>query len=466
MALKDDVEGWQKSKDMGIRLGDYESDCLTNLCFADDVLLFPTSLVQLQKMMCDIKHSTETVGLKIHPNKTNIPSNQSTNRRKEVQINNIKVEISSACECEVSWANNYISATRNSKIKNRIRAAWESFYRIKQELTSRSYFLPNRLRLLNMPTLSYASGTWTLSKEHERMIRSTQRKMLRLVVQAKRKSKKKNQPSKNDEDEEDKNTNHRSSDDETAEGSSSNTRCDQDRYIFFTEDTDEEIDTGEIEEEEDRIEHMERSTATAAERMKAAKIQCWIETHRRMKWRLAMKIASLPDKRWAKKAAKWNLGLRNHAPEKQTSGKTRKKERWEGEIHDFLKRQETEETKGNEIQKQRHLDKSGKNRERWRAMESEYAETAATASVDSVHSRRNPPKDPVRPVRYLNGVKLEEYEVANIALPHTKDQYDLDDTAADTAYEARNKTKHQRIEAWKRLLSSNHLDDRVCRTFP
>ena len=115
--------------------------------------------------------------------------------------------------------------------------------------------------------------------------------MLRLVVQAKRKSKKKTQPSKNDEDEEDKDTNHRSSDDETAEGSSSNTRCDQDRYIFFTEDTDEEIDTREIEEEEDRIEHMERSTATAAERMKAAKIQCWIETHRRMKWRLAMGIA-------------------------------------------------------------------------------------------------------------------------------------------------------------------------------
>ena len=38
MALKDDVERWQKSKGMGIRLGDYESDCFTNLRFADDVL--------------------------------------------------------------------------------------------------------------------------------------------------------------------------------------------------------------------------------------------------------------------------------------------------------------------------------------------------------------------------------------------------------------------------------------------
>ena len=28
MALKDDVERWQESKGMGIRLVDYESDCL------------------------------------------------------------------------------------------------------------------------------------------------------------------------------------------------------------------------------------------------------------------------------------------------------------------------------------------------------------------------------------------------------------------------------------------------------
>ena len=59
MALKDDVTRWQKSKGMGIRLDDHESDCLTNLRFADDVLLFSTSLVQLQTMLCDFKQSTE-----------------------------------------------------------------------------------------------------------------------------------------------------------------------------------------------------------------------------------------------------------------------------------------------------------------------------------------------------------------------------------------------------------------------
>ena len=41
--------------------GDHESDCLTNLRFADAVLLFSTSVVQLQKKIGDFKQSTERV---------------------------------------------------------------------------------------------------------------------------------------------------------------------------------------------------------------------------------------------------------------------------------------------------------------------------------------------------------------------------------------------------------------------
>ena len=62
--------------------------------------------------------------------------------------------------------------------------------------------------------------------------------------------KKKTQPSRNDEDEGDEKANHRSSDEETAEGGSSNTDHDQNSDISFTKDTYEEIDTGEIEEDD------------------------------------------------------------------------------------------------------------------------------------------------------------------------------------------------------------------------
>ena len=172
------------------------------------------------------------------------------------------------------------------------------------------------------------------------MIRPTQRKMLRLIVQTKRKYKKKTQPSRNEEEDEDEKANHRSSDEETAEGGNSNADCDQDSDISFMSDTDEEIDTSEIE-EEDWIEYMKRRTAIAVERMNAAKVPCWLETHRRMKWRLAMRIASLPDQRWAKKAATWNPGLSTKHQTNRPVG--RPKKRWEDKINDFLKPEETED---------------------------------------------------------------------------------------------------------------------------
>ena len=141
-------------------------------------------------------------------------------------------------------------------------------------------------------------------------------------------------------------------------------------------DTDEEIDSSETE-EEDWIEHVNRSTVTADEKMNAAKIPCWIETHKTMKWCLAIGTASLPDERWAKKPAEWKPGLSIEHQTFRPVGRPRK--RWEDEIIDFLKPEETEETKGSETKNNDTWIKEAKHRERWKAMESEYATTAAAA---------------------------------------------------------------------------------------
>ena len=76
-----------------------------------------------------------------------------------------------------------------AEIKNRLKAAWASFHKYRQELTSKACRLCHRLRLFSMVitlTMTYAGGTWTLSQAHERMIRTAQRKMLRFSVQPKR----------------------------------------------------------------------------------------------------------------------------------------------------------------------------------------------------------------------------------------------------------------------------------------
>ena len=64
-----------------------------HLRFADDVLLFSTSLEKLREMLCEFKASTEAVGLGIHPDKTKILSNQDKVEAKEITVDNIKIEV-------------------------------------------------------------------------------------------------------------------------------------------------------------------------------------------------------------------------------------------------------------------------------------------------------------------------------------------------------------------------------------
>ena len=71
-----------------------------------------------------------------------------------------------------------------------------------------------------------------------------------------------------------------------------------------------------------------------------------------------MRIASLPNERWVK-VAEWN-------PEVSTKYQTyravgRPKKRWEDEVNELLKPEETEGTTGNDMKEEKqHMDQSGK----------------------------------------------------------------------------------------------------------
>ena len=149
-----------------------------------------------------------------------------------------------------------------TEIKNRITTAWTTFYKYKQEVTSEivpSSTSASLFRHGGRSNDDYVSGTWTLSKVHERMIQLTQHQMLRLIIQTKGKYKKtthdKNdnklieevgkQENEKDGEEEENNGNF---EDET-DGNCSYTDRDQDSDFSFMNDTEEEIDTAEIEEE-------------------------------------------------------------------------------------------------------------------------------------------------------------------------------------------------------------------------
>ena len=288
-SLKDEIQGWQKKKEMGIFLSDHDRDCLTNLRFADDVMLFATSKEHVRKMMCEFKKATEKVGLRIHPDKTKILSNQSTvnsDTKKHIEVGDMSIEILTRNE-SVKYLGQKISfyQQETTEIKRRIRAVWATFHKYRQELSSKNYMLKHRLRLFDAtvsPTICHAAGTWAPNKEHERMIQSTQRKMLRLIIQTKRIF---NKIEKQDMEPKDENrkvdiTDMCSADDESGDGQSTKTHDDVDSEVTFEDDADVEMDTTAIE-EEDWIDYKKRSTVDAMDKMERAKIRCWNRTHKK-----------------------------------------------------------------------------------------------------------------------------------------------------------------------------------------
>ena len=114
------------------------------------------------------------------------------------------------------------------------------------------------------------------SEEHERMIQSAQRKMLRLLIQTKRRYEKivNTNTSENFD-----NIDSSCTDDESEDGQSSVSHNDQDSDVSFESDNDEEIDAAEIE-EEDSVDCIKGSTNEAMEKMGNEKIRCWKKTQK------------------------------------------------------------------------------------------------------------------------------------------------------------------------------------------
>ena len=126
-------------KQKGIRLSDKIEDCLTNLRFADDVL-FSTSQERLREMLCEVKASTEAVGLGIHPDKTKVLSNQDKVKAKEITVDNIKIEVLAKGDSARYLGQKITFEDQDTEeIKNRMKALWAAFHKYRQALTSKDY---------------------------------------------------------------------------------------------------------------------------------------------------------------------------------------------------------------------------------------------------------------------------------------------------------------------------------------
>ena len=84
---------WE-SKEWGIPLQPHTKARLTNLRFADDILLTATSLTHLTHMLSDLEMLANTVGLHIHPDKTKILHNNVVSRTpRHVRTTTMEIEV-------------------------------------------------------------------------------------------------------------------------------------------------------------------------------------------------------------------------------------------------------------------------------------------------------------------------------------------------------------------------------------
>ena len=146
--------------------------------------------------------------------------------------------------------------------------------------------------------------------------------------------------------------------------------------MTFEEDPDEEIDTFEIE-EEDWIEYIKRSTADGIGQDGTRKDSMLEQGTQKMKWKLALRIATSPCERWLKKAAEWNPDLSSRDKTNRAIGRPRK--RWEVDINDFLKQvleeKENEDPTERSNQTNNYWINIAKDWRRWALFEGNYTMT-------------------------------------------------------------------------------------------
>ena len=167
---------------------------LSALCFADDVLLMASSTRKLKTMMQDIMHATASRGLTVHEGKTVVLTNADATASCGLPPNlNVDGRIFQVAGSlgTTKWLGRKIRFhdPQELELSSHIASARGAFTKHKEELTSRRFRLKDRLKLFTAvvtSTVLYGCEAWTLKLDQQRRLRSVQRKMLRMVLNAKR----------------------------------------------------------------------------------------------------------------------------------------------------------------------------------------------------------------------------------------------------------------------------------------
>ena len=253
-------ERWSKASirrrghPFGIQLRGRE--CLTNLRFADDVLLVSSSKADIRKMLEHFKAEASKYGLSLHMGKTKILANRASHEQSlSLELAGEQVDILAADAAEkYLGAKLCLDDCDDAELTSRISCAWAAFAKYRGELCNRHLSAKLRMKLFDSvvtPCVLYACSCWALTAERARMLQTARRRMLRQMFV---------------------------------------------NWNVWN------LRGGGLEE---WIDHMRQSTHDAEALASKHGSLDWVFAQRRRKWKFAGKLASCTDGRWSRKLLEW-----------------------------------------------------------------------------------------------------------------------------------------------------------------
>lgn len=153
---------------------------LSNLRFADDVVLFARSPKQLQSMLQELSETSKIAGLSMNKSKTQIMSNGPEN---PIKVDGMDLQYVS----EYIYLGQLLSFHQKveKEISRRIALAWKAFWSLKFILLDKSLNRKLKMETLQtcvLPTLLYGCQTWNLTAKLKYTLQVCQRKMERKIL--------------------------------------------------------------------------------------------------------------------------------------------------------------------------------------------------------------------------------------------------------------------------------------------
>eukprot|EP00959_Pyramimonas_sp_CCMP1952_P076446 1597398-Pyramimonas_sp.AAC.1 len=178
------------------RLGSYygmvidsADDPLTNLRFADDVLMVASSARDSSRMLVDLETEARKYGLRVHMGKTVLLTNVN-NRPATLRCGGHNVRVLQHGQSEKYLGRKLsLDSYHETELQYRIGCGWAAFAKHKFTFCNRRIKLQHRMRLFQAsvaPCVIYCSGAWTLTLEQQRQLQSAQRRMIRMILGARR----------------------------------------------------------------------------------------------------------------------------------------------------------------------------------------------------------------------------------------------------------------------------------------